>query len=134
MRACNNEKMDGIVMEGAGAGNVNRPIFDALRESLESGIPVVVGTRILSGAAHLNKGGIFTPLSADRGRHRSAHETFIFNYSIYISRFLFYNTTINSTSLLTELRLCQAHKRRIRLARLLVLLLMIRTQRKEKIN
>jgi len=56
LRACNNEKVDGIVIEGVGAGNVNRPFFDALCESLEIGIPVVVGTRILSGAAHLNKG------------------------------------------------------------------------------
>ena len=56
LRACNSEKVDGIVVEGAGAGNVNRPYFDAICESLEIGIPVVAGTRILSGAAHLNKG------------------------------------------------------------------------------
>lgn len=56
LRACIKEKVDGIVVEGVGAGNVNLPFYHAIRDALKSGIPVVVGVRILAGTGYHAKG------------------------------------------------------------------------------
>lgn len=52
VRACIKERVDGVVVEGVGAGNVNLPFYHALCDALEAGIPVVVGVRIFAGAPH----------------------------------------------------------------------------------
>ena len=52
VRACIRERVDGIVVEGVGAGNVNLPYYHALCDALEAGIPVVIGVRIFAGAPH----------------------------------------------------------------------------------
>jgi L-asparaginase len=56
LRACIREKVDGIVVEGVGAGNVNLPFYYAIRDALQAGIPVVVGVRILAGTGYHAKG------------------------------------------------------------------------------
>ena len=55
VRACIRAGVDGIVVEGVGAGNVNVPFYRALCDALEAGIPVVVGVRIFAGAPHRAK-------------------------------------------------------------------------------
>ena len=52
VRACIEARVDGIVVEGVGAGNVNVPFYHALCDALDAGIPVVVGVRIFAGAPH----------------------------------------------------------------------------------
>lgn len=56
LRACIRERVDGIIVEATGGGNVNRPFYDGVCAALDAGIPVVVGTRLPSGAPHLGKG------------------------------------------------------------------------------
>ena len=56
VRACISEGVDGIVIEGIGAGNVNIPYFNAVCDALEANIPVVVGHRMLGGSAYFAKG------------------------------------------------------------------------------
>ena len=56
LRACIREKVDGIVVEGVGAGNVNLPFYYAIRDALKVRIPVVVGVRILAGTGYHAKG------------------------------------------------------------------------------
>ncbi len=56
VRACIAARVDGIVIEGVGAGNVNVPFYRAARDAIAEGIPVVVGVRIFSGAPHRAKG------------------------------------------------------------------------------
>ena len=55
VRACIREKVDGIVIEGIGAGNVNLPYYHAICDALENGIPVVVGVRMFAGILTLPK-------------------------------------------------------------------------------
>lgn len=55
-RACVAAKVDGIVVEATGGGNVNRPFYDGVCMALDAGIPVVAGTRLPSGAPHPGKG------------------------------------------------------------------------------
>jgi L-asparaginase len=55
LRACIRERVDGIVVEATGAGNVNLPFFDAMCDGLAAGIPIVIATRLPSGAPHLGK-------------------------------------------------------------------------------
>ena len=55
VRACIREGVDGIVVEGVGAGNVNVPFYHALCDALAAGIPVVMGVRIFAGAPHRAK-------------------------------------------------------------------------------
>ncbi len=55
VRACIREHVDGIVVEGVGAGNVNLPFYHALCDAMETGIPVVLGVRIFAGAPHRAK-------------------------------------------------------------------------------
>jgi L-asparaginase len=55
-RACVQARVDGIVVEGSGGGNVNRPYYDGVCAALEAGIPVVAGLRLASGAPHAGKG------------------------------------------------------------------------------
>lgn len=54
-RACVDAKVDGIVVEGTGGGNVNLPFYDGVCLALEAGIPVVAGIRLPSGAPHRGK-------------------------------------------------------------------------------
>ena len=56
VRACIREKVDGIVIEGIGAGNVNLPYYYAICDALEAGIPIVVGVRMLAGTPYFAKG------------------------------------------------------------------------------
>jgi len=56
VRACIREKVDGIVIEGIGAGNVNLPYYHAICDALETGIPVVVGVRMFAGTPYFAKG------------------------------------------------------------------------------
>lgn len=56
LRACIREHVDGIVVEATAGGNVNRPFYDAVCAALNVSIPVVIGTRLPSGAPHLGKG------------------------------------------------------------------------------
>lgn len=56
LRACIAAKVDGIVVEGIGAGNVNLPSFHAICDALDAGIPVVVGVRIFAGTPYFAKG------------------------------------------------------------------------------
>jgi len=51
LRACVAQKVDGIVIEGFGAGNIPPGLVPALREAVECGIPVVVVSRCIEGFA-----------------------------------------------------------------------------------
>jgi L-asparaginase len=64
--ACINAKVDGIVVEATGGGNVNMPFYDGICSALDAGIPVVAGIRIQSGSPHPGKAylGAFTTLIA----------------------------------------------------------------------
>ncbi len=55
-RACIEARVDGIVVEATGGGNVNRPFYDGVCRALAAGIPVVVGLRLSTGAPHPGKG------------------------------------------------------------------------------
>ncbi len=55
-RACVQARVDGVVVEGTGGGNVNRPFYDGVCSAIDAGIPVVAGLRLPSGAPHLGKG------------------------------------------------------------------------------
>lgn len=56
LRACIRERVAGIVVEATAGGNVNEPFYHAIRDALEAQIPVIVATRLTSGAPHLGKG------------------------------------------------------------------------------
>lgn len=47
----------GIVVEAVGAGNVNEEVFGAIKEALNKNIPVVITTRVFSGAVYPMYGG-----------------------------------------------------------------------------
>ncbi|MDA0655961.1 MAG: asparaginase, partial [Proteobacteria bacterium] len=74
VRACIKAKVDGIVIEGIGAGNVNIPYFKAVCDALDAGIPVVVGHRMLGGSAYFAKGhdGSFRSM-IERGAISAGH-------------------------------------------------------------
>lgn len=55
-RACIRERVEGIVIEGTGGGNVNLPFYEGACAALDIGIPVVAGIRLPSGAPHPGKG------------------------------------------------------------------------------
>jgi len=65
-RACVAGKVDGIVVEATGGGNVNLPFYQGACAALEVGIPVIAGLRLPSGAPHPGKGylGSFQSLIA----------------------------------------------------------------------
>lgn len=65
-RACVQAKVDGIVLEGSGGGNVNAPYYAGVCAAIDAGIPVVAGLRLVSGAPHAGKGypGSFQSLVA----------------------------------------------------------------------
>jgi len=65
-RACVQAKVDGIVLEGSGGGNVNAPYYAGVCAAIDAGIPVVAGLRLASGAPHAGKGypGSFQSLVA----------------------------------------------------------------------
>ncbi len=54
-RACVQERVDGIVVEGTGGGNVNVRFYEGACMALEAGNPVVAGVRLPSGAPHTGK-------------------------------------------------------------------------------
>lgn len=54
-RACVEAKVDGIVVEATGSGNVNLPFYEGVCRAIEAGIPVVAGIRVASGAPHFGK-------------------------------------------------------------------------------
>jgi len=56
IRACIENDVDGIVIEGIGAGNVNIPYYNAVCDALRVDIPVVIGHRMSSGSPFFNKG------------------------------------------------------------------------------
>ena len=56
VRACITNKVDGIVVEGIGAGNVNLPYYHAICDALKAGIPVVIGVRMPGGTPYFAKG------------------------------------------------------------------------------
>lgn len=56
VRACITARVDGIVVEGIGAGNVNLPCYHAICDALDARIPVVVGVRIFAGTPYFAKG------------------------------------------------------------------------------
>lgn len=55
-RACVDAKVDGIVVEGTGGGNMNLPFYEGVCMALRAGIPVIAGARLPSGAPHAGKG------------------------------------------------------------------------------
>lgn len=55
-RACARERVDGIVVEGTGGGNVNLPFYEGVCAAVDAGIPVVAGIRLPAGAPHVGKG------------------------------------------------------------------------------
>ncbi len=65
-RACVAGKVDGIVVEATGGGNVNLPFYQGVCVALDAGIPVIAGLRLTSGAPHPGKGypGSFQSLVA----------------------------------------------------------------------
>ena len=58
LRACIREDVAGIVVEATAGGNVNLPYYHAIGDAIDSGIPVVVTTRVSAGSPHLGKGYI----------------------------------------------------------------------------
>ena len=55
LRACVRERVDGIVVETFGGGNVNLPFYEGMCDALAAGIPVVATTRSPSGQPHPGK-------------------------------------------------------------------------------
>lgn len=55
-RACVRERVDGLIVEGTGGGNVNGPFYTGICAAIDAGIPVVAGLRLPSGAPHPGKG------------------------------------------------------------------------------
>ncbi len=49
--------VDGIVVAGVGAGNVNADVYNAIEYSLEQGVPVVICSRVRHGEPHALQGG-----------------------------------------------------------------------------
>lgn len=66
LRACITGRVAGIVVEATAGGNVNASFYDGICAALQAGIPVVIATRITSGAPHPGKGyrGSFMSLAA----------------------------------------------------------------------
>jgi L-asparaginase len=56
LRACIAGKVDGIVVDGVGSGNVNMPFYGAVGDALDAGITVVISSRHLAGQPHASKG------------------------------------------------------------------------------
>ena len=46
----------GIVVEGLGWGNVNQPMFAAIKEAIANGVPVVIASRVPNGRVLPNYG------------------------------------------------------------------------------
>ena len=56
LRACIEHRVDGIVVEGVGAGNMNLPFYHGVCAALDAGIPTVVSSRHLAGPPYVSKG------------------------------------------------------------------------------
>jgi len=52
IRSAVDEEVDGLVVVGVGAGNVNEDVFNAISYALNSGIPVVAASRVRYGEPH----------------------------------------------------------------------------------
>jgi len=55
-RACVEAKVDGIIVEGTGGGNMNLPFYEGVCMALGAGIPVIAAQRLPSGSPHPGKG------------------------------------------------------------------------------
>ena len=55
LRACIEHRVDGIVVDGVGAGNMNVPFYHAVCAALRAGIPVVISSRHLAGTPYVSK-------------------------------------------------------------------------------
>lgn len=56
LRACIDQRVNGIVVDAVGAGNMNRPFYHAVCDALQANIPVVISSRHLAGPPHPSKG------------------------------------------------------------------------------
>jgi L-asparaginase len=56
LRACIEHRVDGIVVDAVGAGNMNLAFYDGVCDALSAGIPVVVSSRHLAGPPYASKG------------------------------------------------------------------------------
>ena len=56
LRACIAARVDGIVVDAVGAGNMNLPFYHGVCDALAAGIPVVVTSRHLAGPPYASKG------------------------------------------------------------------------------
>jgi len=56
LRACIERRVDGIVVDGVGAGNMNLPFYHGVCDALAAGIPLVVSSRHLAGPPYPSKG------------------------------------------------------------------------------
>jgi hypothetical protein len=67
IRAAVDQGAKGIVVQALGWGNVNQPMFAAIKEAIGKGIPVVISSRVPTGRALPNygfEGGGKTPTEA----------------------------------------------------------------------
>ena len=55
LRACIAARVDGIVVDAVGAGNMNLPFYHGVCDALAAGIPVVVSSRHLAGPPYASK-------------------------------------------------------------------------------
>jgi len=55
LRACIGHRVDGIVVDGTGAGNMNLPFYHAVCDALRAGIPTVISSRHLAGPPYVSK-------------------------------------------------------------------------------
>ncbi len=55
LRACVRERVDGIVVEAFGGGNMNLAFYQGICAALDAGIPVAIASRLPSGQPHPGK-------------------------------------------------------------------------------
>jgi L-asparaginase len=56
LRACIEHRVDGMVVDGVGAGNMNLAFYHGVCDALKAGIPVVVSSRHMAGPPCASKG------------------------------------------------------------------------------
>jgi L-asparaginase len=56
LRMCIEHKVDGIVVDAVGAGNMNLPFYHGVCAALRAGIPTVISSRHLAGPPYVSKG------------------------------------------------------------------------------
>ena len=68
LRACIEHRVDGIVVDGVGAGNMNLAFYHGVCDAVRAGIPTVVSSRHLAGPPYVSKGYLGSLKSVlDRG-------------------------------------------------------------------